>query len=285
MKRSCIAVLLLSFAFTSFAQDACESELAALHALYEIRHMALKPSSSSYEMSRTIDERMDMLRGPLPGGGYRWVRFVRPSGDPPVVKREHQSSGDEASRQFDSFEASADHPYAVRVAVPRKRGLFKANKEVFVGTVHIRYQRDGREREITRDINQWMAPDTSRSFDLGGIADEATVSIESASRPSAKRESLVEIHFLQAVAQDDPENPNYETLQTLSRLRQRPEPEVIDVEIGRLERRLFPNLAPISTTILITRLREADTLMRSSKPEEQEKGRKLLDQVINLLPR
>jgi len=285
MNRSCIAVLLLSLSSAVFAQDACESDLDALQALYEIRQVALKPSNSSYDMSRTIDARMDLLRGPLPDGGYRWVRFVRPSGEPPVVKREHLASGDEASRQLDSFEASADHPFAVRVAVPRKRGLFKTNKEVFVGTVQIRYQRDGREREITRDINQWMPPDTSRSFDLGGIADEATVSVESASRPNARRESLVEIHFLQAVAQDDPRNPNYETLQTLSRLRQRPEPDAIDVEIGRLERRLFPTLPPVPTTTLITRLREADILMRSAKPEEQEKGRKLLEQVITLLPR
>lgn len=285
MKRSCTALLLLTLAPALGAQDACESDLDALHALYEIRQVALKPASSSYEMSRTIDSRMDQLRGPLPDGGYRWVRFVRPSAESPVVKREHLASGDEPSRQLDSFEASADHPFAVRVAVPRKRGLFKANKEVFVGTVQIRYQRDGREREITRDINQWMSPDTSRSFDLGGIADEATVSVESASRPNARRESMVEIHFLQAVAQDDPSNPNYETLQTLSRLRQRPEPDAIDVEIGRLERRSFPTLAPVPITTLITRLREADLLMRSSKPEDQEKGRKLLEQVMILLPR
>ena len=284
MKQSCIALLLLTFAPTLPAQD-CESDLEALQALYEIRHVALRPATSSYEMNRTIDARMDQLRGPLPEGGYRWVRFVKPSGDPPVVKREHLASGDEPSRQLDSFEASADHPFAVRVAVPRKRGLFKANKEVFVGTVHIRYQRDGREREILRDINQWMSPDTSRSFELGGIADEATVSVRSASRPNARRESLVEIHFLQAVAQDDPRNPAYETLQTLGRLRQRPDPEAIDVEIGRLERRLFPSFSPVPTTTLILRLREADLLMRSAKPEEQEKGRKLLEQVMLLLPR
>lgn len=284
MKRSCMALLLLTLAPALPAQD-CESDLEALQALYEIRQVALRPASSSYEMSRTIDARMDQLRGPLPDGGYRWVRFVRPAGDPPVVKREHLASGDESSRQLDSFEASADHPFAVRVTVPRKRGLFKANKEVFVGSVHIRYQRDGREREITRDINQWMSPDTSRSFDLGGIADEATVSVQSASRPNARRESMVEIHFLQAVAQDDPRNPGYETLQTLGRLRQRPDPEAIDVEIGRLERRLFPALPPLPATTLILRLREADLLMRSAKPEEQEKGRKLLEQVMILLPR
>jgi len=285
MKRSAIALLLFVLSPPLWAQDACESDLEALHALYQIRQVALRPANSSYEMSRVIDSRMDQLRGPLPDGGYRWVRFVKPAGDPPVVKREHLASGDEPSGQLDSFEASADHPFAVRVAVPRKRGLFKANKEVFVGTVQVRYQRDGREREITKDINQWMSPDTWRSFDLGGIADEATVSVESASRPNARRESVVEIHFLQAVAQDDPGNPSYDTLQTLSRIRQRPEPDVIDVEIGRLERRLFPSLPPVPTTTLITRLREADILMRSTKPEEQEKGRKLLEQVMILLPR
>jgi len=277
------ALAILLFPLPAVAQEC--PELVALRALYGIRELMMGPYASSYEIGNWIDQQLNELRDPLPTGGYRWVRFVRPSGDAPVVKREHLISSDFASGERDTFEAEADHPFAVRVAVPRKRTLLKGNKEAYIGTVRIRYVKDGQEKVMEKRINEWLAPDTSRSFDLGLIADRADVAAETATRSGSLKDSLVEIHFRQAVAQDDSENPNYETVAALKRIRTSPDPVTLDLEIARLERRLFPGIDVIPFTTMGVRLREAEKLMVSEKEEEREKGRKMLAEVVRSLPR
>ena len=49
---------------------------------------AIKETKFSYTVTGAIDEALSDLREPMPGGGYRWVQYVRPSGTPPTVKRE-----------------------------------------------------------------------------------------------------------------------------------------------------------------------------------------------------
>lgn len=260
-------------------------ELAALRALYGIRQLLMEPYATSYSVDQWIDQQLDQLRDPLPSGGYRWVRFVKPTGEAPVVKREHLVSADYARGNPDSFEAEADHPFAVRIVVPRKRSLLKANKEAYVGAVRIRYQKDGEEKVMDKQVNEWLAPDTSRSFDLGMIADRAEVAAETATRSGSVKESLVEIHFRQAVAQDDAENPNYEAVTSLKRIRSSADPLTVDFEIGKLERRLFPGIDVIPFTIIGVRLREAEKLVRSETEEDREKGKKMLAEVVKNLPR
>jgi hypothetical protein len=124
-----------------------------------------------------------------------------------------------------------------------------------------------------------MNPDTSRTFDLEAIADHVDVAVESTS----KSEAVIETHFRQAVAQDDPANPAYSTIQALQRIRSSPDPRAIDSEIADAERSLIPGADPLPLLTIIGDLRRADELMRSKKEDEQQKGDKLLKETLRRL--
>src|SRR5688572_3488009 len=276
-------VVSLIIATAAMAQEC--PELEALRALYGVRQLMMEPYANTYTVGEFIDARLDELRDPLPGGGYRWVRFIRPSGDAPIEKREHLVNSDQTTGEFETFEGEAGHPFSVRVVVPRKRSLLKANKDVYVGNVRIRYSVDGKQKTLEKKVNEWLTPDTSRTFDLGGIADHAEATVEVATRPASVKEALAEIHFRLAVAQDDPENPNAEAIASLKRIRPTIDPYTVDLEIGKLERRLFPGIDVIPFTTIGFRIREAEKLILSEKEEDQVKGKKMLTEVIRTLPR
>ncbi len=288
MKRSLIALavfaLALPFAARAQRADDCAA-LQTLQALYEIRQLSMAASPSSYAVDRAIETNLDRLRDPLPSGGYRWVRLTRPAGDGPVVKREHLVQADHAAGDREQFEADGTVPYAVRIVVPRKRSLTKANKDLWVGAVNVRYWTEGEMKTLTRQIDAWLLPDNSRTIDLGVIADRAEVQVETATKSGNRGQSLIEVHFRQAVAQDDPANPNFEGVEALKRLQYAADPAAIDLEVARLERRLFPGVEITPFTMIVTRLREAEALLRSEKEEEKEKGRKALAEVVRALPR
>lgn len=284
IRPATIAFLLACAAYPAFAFDNCNPAVAALAALYDVRSVMLRSYGSEYEVREQIDKRLDDLRGPLPDGGYRWVHYVRPQGDPPTVVKGHSVVAAHDAGDRDSFEASAPHTFAVRIVVPRKRSLFNGNNPVYVGKVSIRFDVNGRSRTLNQPIAQWMAPDTSRTFDLEAIADHVEVSIDSGAQANHSRESLVEIHFRQAVAQDDPDNPNYGAIRSLQRVRSEPEPRAIDSEIASFEQALYSGASSVPVTTIVGMLRRAETLLRSSKPEEQEKGHKLLRDALRALP-
>lgn len=283
MKRLLIGLLLLPLsAFAVVEGDDCRAALAHLTALYEIRSLMMKRYTSSYDVSKLIDRRLDQLREPLPEGGYRWVRWVRRESDAPTEKRGHTVNAVNGSGS-DSFEASRDHVFAVRIAVPQKRSLFNANRPVYVGTVRMNYTVNGRSRTKEEAINNWMNPDTSRTIDLGTIADHVDVSLDASTNQKDVKTALVEIHFRQAVAEDDPANPAYSTIRALDRIRDSADPGTIDAEIASVERGLFPGSDPLPILSLISDFRRADELMRSKKTEDQEKGDKLLKETLRRL--
>jgi hypothetical protein len=282
MKRIFVLLAVALFAANAAAQN-CQGDIAALRALYEVRQILMHPYGTSYQTGNVIDEALERMREPLPGGGYRWVHFVRPSGDGPVQKREHTVANDFESGKMDEWEATGDHPFAIRIAVPRKRSMFKANKESYVGRVDIRYWVDGKEKTMTKDLNQWFSVDTMKTIDLGAIADRAVVTIEAASRGASAKESLVEVHFKQAIAQDDPDNPSYDAIQSLKRLQTSTDPVTVDYEIAKFEKRLFPELISTPYTSLFTKIREAEKLIKSEKSEDQEKGKKMLAEVTSAI--
>lgn len=277
--RKLALVLLMLIAPAASAADDC-SQVEALDALYGVRDLVIR-NAGSYAITSAIDEAINGLRGPQAGGGYRWVQWVKPSGTPPTVRHEHTVSAVQGSGTTDSVEASADKPFAVAIVVPKKRSLFSANNPSWVGEVVIEFTLDGKQRTRNETVNAWLNPGTSRTFDLGTIADDARVRAEAAtSAKTSKGETLVEIHFKQAVEQDDPENPQYETIRSLQRVRSSASPEVLDAEIAKLERRLFPSLQTYRFTFLISKTREAEELLRSTKTEEQDKGKKMLKEVV-----
>lgn len=284
MKQVTSLVLLL-FTAPLFAIDIddCASSLTHLATLYELRSLMMKTYTTPYDVQRFADQRMEQLREPLPAGGYRWVRWVRPSGEGPVKKDAHTVRAVQGAGDADHFEASAKQVYAVRVAVPRKRSILRENNRAYVGVARITYTVDGRTRTREEPINQWMNPDTSRTVDLGTVADRVEVSVDVATSRNKVGESLVEVHFSQAVAQDDPANPAYSTIRMLERIRQSADPVTVDAEISAFERTHFPGSDPIPLLTLISDLRQADRLMQSQKPEDQEKGSKLLKETLRRL--
>lgn len=243
-------------------------DCARLAALYEIRSMMLKRSASSYDVGQVVERRLaDMRRG--------YIIWVRRDSDAPTDKKVHKLRGNGTDR----FESESDHVFSVRVVVPSKRSMFNANSPVNVGNVTINYTVNGRARTRNESINAMMNPDTSRTFDLGAIADHVEVAVDSESRS----EAVIETHYRQATAEDDPANPQYATIQSLRRLGSSPDAREIDDEIAAAERSLFPSSDPMPLLTIIENLRRADELMRSKKTEDQEKGDKLLKETLRRL--
>ena len=277
MKRAGLLSAVLLVASPILAAE-CD-DLIQLGALYEIRSMMLRGSVSSSDVHAIIDRRIEQLREPLPDGGYRWVRWVRPSGDGPIDKHVHTVSAVHDGGDADSFEATGQHVYAVRVVVPSKRSLFKGNNRVYVGDL-ILMSDDGSD---TKRINHWMNPDTAETFDLRGIQDHVRARMDVSVEQRDVREAVAEIHFLQAVPQDDPANPAYPTIQALNRIRGTTEPATVDYEIAQLENSLFTSSSSIPLLAIVHDLRRADELMRSDKAADQEKGNKLLKETLRRL--
>lgn len=282
MKRTLILALLLVAAVPLLAVESDCSAYQQLATLYAVRSVMLKPYSSSYDVNQIIDRQLDQLRGPQPDGSYRWVRWVRPSGDAPYDKHGHTVAAVNGSNT-DSFEASGQHTFAVAVVVPQKKSLFSGNNPVYVGTVHVSYTVDGRTRTKDEPINAWMNPDTSRTIDLGTIADHAEAALDASTNASNAKNALVEIHFRNAVAQDNPDNPGYDAIVSLQRIRNDTDAFAIDSEIARLESALFPDSSPIPLASVVKDLRRADELMRSKKAEDQEKGQKMQQEALRRL--
>ena len=284
MRRALLPICLFALAAPLLAIDTtCDSNVVQLGALYEIRSLMMKSYTSSYDVQKVIDRRLDELRVPLPDGGYQWVRWVRPSGEGPFGKNGHTVTAIHERGDSDSFEASGEHVYAVRVAVPQKKSLFSANKAVYVGTLHVAWTVDGRRRTKDLAINQWMNPDTTKTLDLETISDRAEATLDVSTAEKDSRQALVELHFRQAVAQDDPSNPAYPAIRALQHVRENPDPATVDGEIASAERRLFPDSDPLPLLTILQDLRHADELMRSKKPEDQEKGDKLLKETLRRL--
>lgn len=286
MKRPVLFVLLLLIATPLFAIDRndCSSRLTHLGTLYQIRSIMMRRYASADDVVTFIDRRVEELREPLPGGGYRWVKWVRPSGDGPVDKRVHRVIAVQGAGDADSFEATGQHVYSVSVVVPGKRSLFKANNPVYVGDVQLNYEdASGRRKSDVMHVNRWMNPDTSQTFDLRGIFDRVVATMQVSTGPRGVKESVAEFHFKQAVSQDDPANPAYSTIRALARVRENPDPASVDSEIAALETSVFPGSESVPLLTIMRDLRRADELMRSEKTDEQEKGSKLMKETLRRL--
>ena len=263
--KQLIAVLAL-IAIPAFAVET--GDCARLSALYEIRSLMMKRYASSYSVSQAIDRRLiDMRQG--------YMIWVRHDDDAPVDKKVHKMRGGTTDR----FESDSDHAFAVRVVVPSKRSLFNANNPVSIGGVTINYTINGRSRTRTERIDAMLNPDNSRTFDLGAIADHVEVAVDA----DAKSEAVLETHYRQATAEDDPANPNYGTIQALRRLGSSPDASTVDEEIATMERAMFSGADPLPLLSIIEDLRRADELIRSKKQNDQEKGDKLLKETLRRL--
>lgn len=281
MKRLILILLLFAAAAPLFAADSDCSSMTQLGTLYELRNVAMRHNASSYDLDSWIDKRVDVLREPE-GNGYRWVRWARPTGNDPVDKHLHKTKAVHGSGT-DSFEATGAHAYGVRVVVPAKQSLFGRNNPVYVGTVRISYDAGGRTRTKTEKIDAWMNPDTSRTIDLGAIADRVEASLDASTAQKDANEALVELHFRQAVAEDDPANPAYRTIQSLRRVRGSYSSNAIDDEIARVERDVFGTTESLPWVAIVHDLRRADELIRSSKDSDKDKGDKLLKETLRKL--
>lgn len=273
---------MLLLALPAFAIETGCPEMTQLGALYQLRSLMARGTASEYDVQRFIDGRIDELREPLRDGGHRWIRWVRPAAGGPVFKREHSVRAVHGDDSRDRVEGSAPRAFSASVVVPRKRSLIRENNAVWVGVLEVTWEIDGRPTTRREAINQWMNPGTSRTIDFA-IADRTHVTADVATAEKNVKQALVEVHLRQAVAEDDPANPAYSTIRTLQRIRENPDPPVIDAEIAAVEASIFPGTDSMPLLTILGDLRHADELMRSSKPEEQEKGAKLLKETLRRL--
>ena len=279
-----LVILLVASPAWSLETSDCAAKLLQLETIHQVRSLMAKTYTSSYEVERFIDSRIDLLREPLRDGGHRWIRWVRPGGDGPFVKKEQTVLAVQGAGSRDQFEASGGQVFAVSVVVPRKRSLLHGNHPVWVGTAEVRYELDGRQQTKRERIEQWMNPGTSRTIDLGGIADRVIATVDAATAERHVKQALVELHLRQAVAEDDPANPAYQTIRMLQRIRFRTDPASVDAELAAAEAAIYPGGGTSMPMLTILQdLRRADELMRSSKTEDQEKGSRLLKETLRRL--
>lgn len=288
MKRAllCLALIAVAFPLHAIDRNECAGQLTHLGTLYQLRSLMMHGYTSSSDVERFIDRRVEELREPQAGGGYKWVRWVRPTGNGPTDKKVHTVAAVQGVGDPDSFTASDDHVYEVRLVVPSKRSLFKGNRAVYVGDVQITYDDPSAGHRRKADVfhlNRWMNPDTSQAFDLGGIADHVMAVVNASTGEKDAHDSVIEFHFRNAVLQDDPANPSYSTIKALQRIRETPDPATVDAEIAALEASLFPGSDSLPLLTIMHDLRQADELMRSQKADEQEKGDKLLKDTLRRL--
>src|SRR5207245_2591473 len=114
MKKILLATLLLPVCALGVEIIDCAAA-NQLVTLYQLRSLMLRGDTSSYDIDKFIDAKLDTLREPLTNGGFRWVRWVRPSGNPEYDKHGHTVAAAQGSGS-DNFEASGNHAFAVRVA-------------------------------------------------------------------------------------------------------------------------------------------------------------------------
>ncbi len=279
MLRCFIAFVLILPSISVSASEHCAG-VEALDALYGVRELVIR-GASSYIVSSEIDEHVEALREPLPGGGYRWVRLVRPSEDYGPYERERHFVRSASESSPDMFEAETTNAWAVVIAVPRKRSIFRKNAESWIGDVTITCATEGRTETHRESIRRWMQPDTTHTIDIDGIADQCRVRVETVTRPDHLDErALVEIHIREAVDEDDPANPGYDTIRMLQRVRRDATPATLDREIAKLEHSLFPNLYSYPFTTLLFETREARRLLGSDDEEDRAKGHEMLESVV-----
>ena len=285
MKRLSLAALLVLVAAPLLAEgrDDCTRALT-LSSLYEVRSLMMRHYSSTGDVDSFIDKRIDALRVPMSDGTYKWVHYALPKGDPNVEKKGHNVKAVQGSGT-DSVEGTHPHTFAVKIVVPRKRSLLNANNPVYVGTVRIDSATAGSTRPRFERINAWMNPDTSKTFDLDGIADRVYVGLDAAAEAKHVGESLVEIHFLEAVPTDDPANPSYDTIQTLKHIQHHIDAYTVDTEIAHAEQQLLPGSDSLPLLQILADFRRADDLIRSKKDKDKEEGEKLLKNTLEKLRR
>lgn len=282
--RHLLAVFLLAAATSAFALDPKDcADYRALAALYEVRTELLERYPSTSEVDEIVDRHIEAMREPTADGNYRWVDWVRPSGEGPVAKKGHTVNATQGTANLDVFETTFPHTYAVRIVVPRKRSLLNANAAVWVGTVQLRYSVDGKTRTKEQPVNAWLNPDTSRTIDLEAIADRVDVSTDVATAAKNTREALVEVHAHQAVMRDDPDNPAYDAIRLLKDVRGSSDAYTIDSAIASLERDLFPGADPVPLLNVITDLRRVEELLRGKKDGDWEKAERLLREALRKL--
>ncbi len=283
MKRALLAFALLLVPIAAPAQESCPEDVFLLRNLYELRELMLLPSSGSWDFSERLNGQIDAIREPLGDGTYRWVDYSVPRSDGPVTRRDRLVNTADGTGDFDSLEASGTKIYAVRLVVPRKRSLFRANESLRIGMLRITTVTDGESSTREMPLDRWFSPDSSKTIDLDGIADRVTVSVAATTHAEDVGEALVEIHLLQAVPTDNPDNPHFDTLQVLRRLGSSWDPYVLELEIGRAEQRLFPEARPLPLLVVLPQLREVQRLLSSEEPADRNKAIEELSKALKSL--
>jgi len=274
MKRIAIVLALALPMFAATNGDQCH-DFMRLGALYEVRSILMRPNASTYDVNEFIDKQLSHMR-------EGWIRWERPDRDAPIDKHIHTVAAVNGSTS-DSFEASGSHAFQVKVVVPQKRSLFNKNAPVYVGKVGITYDVDGHTRTKTHTIDAWMNPDTSRTIDLDVIADRVDAALEASTSAKDAKQSIVEIHFVQAVPRDDPNNPAYDAIRSLVRVHDNANADTVDDEIATAERELFPSSDPLPIASIVADLRKAGELMRSKKDADVDQGERLLKETLRRL--
>jgi hypothetical protein len=240
---------------------ACESLRAA---------RALAPLAGGEEgadrlTARLVADALHTLRGPLPGGAYRWARLSEKAAVP--VPRNVK-----VDRGRLEWKIEGADWFALRLECPEKKNLFWGNAPVMVRSVTVD-DGTGSPRVLLQDRRLSRGEEVKLPF--GAILPKAAVVILFEKLPDSERDPFVEVEALQAGLWDDPANPAAELVKLVRDLAdERPGGEWY---LSRLDRAIEGCGKPVRREL------EYILYLLDGSPAEQAEGRRRLKDLVEHL--
>lgn len=163
-------------------------------------HFPSTPTTELQRFRECLNRLLHLLRGPLPDGGYRYVRFSKtPGGNADTQKLVARHPPANPQRWQRTHEGKV---YRVHIYSPSKRGMFGGNRDAWLERLLVDYRVGQEKKTWSKPLRRFLKRGESIDIDLPEIVDAADVSLFFGCKPehSGKAEFFVE--FVKAAQQD-----------------------------------------------------------------------------------
>ncbi|HUP60388.1 MAG TPA: hypothetical protein VNA69_08210 [Thermoanaerobaculia bacterium] len=227
MYRVALATFVSILALTAVAQetqppampvDANTEMIAAdLHALGRIAEVAEDLPRSRQVLLAIADNDIRTLRDPREDGTYRWASLQREEGgrvtDEKTIERVYTEN------ELRYVPITGANGYRVEVSVPKKRGTFSGNNQVWVRNVLVDSTAfDGTTTHHEIPVNAWVNPGDATGVALPDIGKSVKATVELGVE-SGSKSAVAQVALVQAKLVDDPLSPYFPAVKRLVQIR------------------------------------------------------------------
>lgn len=217
MKHAYWALFVFATALFGQVDRRIETVTVDLKALGRITSLAKNLYDTRQVMTAILDENVEQFREPQGDGTYRWASLQREEAS--RIKEERTADKVQSESELTKVTVSASKAYRAVINVPRKRGVFAENNQVYVRNVIVEWTAfNGRRNQQDIPIDVWIKPGDSHGVALPEIGKSVKVVAHVGVEKSDKR-AVVEVALLQAKLVDDPANPNFPVVRRLLGIR------------------------------------------------------------------